>query len=374
MDFKLIQFTQVDSEQWDTWVSKLDFSTYYHSWSWLNCLSQFNYVKKNLTFALFDKQNDKLLAICPFALSVFEDDEYHYASFGYFPCGVPALATISAKDRRILLDEIFRIFASYIQTYSIVKLSMATHPLNQASFAGKAGFYNEYSMELLRYGMWYQIENTVVIDLSKSEPDLVNDVSRYHFRHVKKARKKGIEVKVYNAKENQEEAEEFFNKMREAHFISAGRETRPRGTWDAMYRGLLDDKASLFVAFDGEKTASYLYCGEFGSMAFGWSQVNTPEYTQSSVRHLLEWEAILFYKKSKKYKFYEVGERYYGPQFFSIPSEKELSISVFKERYGGVLLPTIKWFGYADLDIMKKDLDTQIQTYKSSMSLLSIPT
>ena len=74
-------------------------------------------------------------------------------------------------------------------------------------------------------------------------------------------------------------------------------------------------------------------------MAFGWSQVNVDQYEKEySPRHFLEWQAILHYKK-RGFTWYEIGERYYGPQY----TEKEISISVFKERYGGLQLPKIHW-------------------------------
>jgi len=142
--------------------------------------------------------------------------------------------------------------------------------------------------------------------------------------------------------------------------------TRPQTTWEDMYELIKSQEASLFVAFLNEKPASFLYCGEFGSMAFGWSQANIKELENKiPVRHALEWEAILNYK-SRNFKYYEIGERYFGPQLFKQPSIKELSIGTFKERYGGLLLPKISWRGYWDKEFLKQELS---QSFHSLINL-----
>ena len=50
-------------------------------------------------------------------------------------------------------------------------------------------------------------------------------------------------------------------------------------------------------------------------------------------RHLLEWNAIKILKQDG-IKFYEIGERFYPGKSFN-PSKKELTISDFKEKFGG---------------------------------------
>jgi hypothetical protein len=140
-----------------------------------------------------------------------------------------------------------------------------------------------------------------------------------------------------------------------------------------MYDSLSTGDASLFIAFIENTPISYLFCGEFELMAFGWSQVNDDAYElEYSPRHLLEWSAMMFYKKIN-FKYYEVGERYYGAQLFHTPSEKEISISVFKERFGGILLPKIKWTGYLDQGLLKDDYDKGLNEFFLSKPIIKIP-
>lgn len=220
--------------------------------------------------------------------------------------------------------------------------------------------------------MFYNVENTIVMDMSLSEERLLNNMGKYQRRHIKKGKQSGIEVKVYNSECNERFLRDYFRKFQEAHFIAAGVATRPQATWDDMCSFAHTGGASLFIAFIEDTPISYLYCGEFNSMAFGWTQVNVKEYEkQYSPRHLLEWEAVLYYKMHG-FRFYEVGERYSVPQLFYIPTEKEISISDFKERYGGILMPKIYWTGYFDLDFMRGELAGRFDKLINKVALCGV--
>ena len=88
------------------------------------------------------------------------------------------------------------------------------------------------------------------------------------------------------------------------------------------------------------KDISFLFCGIQNNFSAGWSQVNLEQYEKEYMpRHILEWQAILMLKKFGV-KFYEIGERFYKTQSYN-PSEKEISISDFKEKFGGIFYPKI---------------------------------
>jgi len=204
--------------------------------------------------------------------------------------------------------------------------------------------------------------NTVIINLTLPEETLVEHLNKYHRRIIKRTNKKEIEIKVFNSLTNKGLLEQIISDFQKAHYLSAGRATRPQETWDAMLYSVNNGYASIFVSYHKDIPISYLFCGEFAKMSFGWSQVNVEEYEEDfSPRHLLEWFAILHYKKNG-FKYYEVGERYFGPQLFHIPSEKEMSISIFKERYGGALYPKIIWVKYFEKEYFKKDIFERINT------------
>lgn len=370
MKLKIIYYKDVDKREWDEWVGRIGETNYQHSWNYINFLSKFLNIKENCSFACFD-ENMELLAVCPLAIAFNEKDKYFEISFGGSAAPVPALAEHDPGPRRKILDEIFAVILSCVKKYDAKKIKMAWNPLTEYA-CSSAG--NQYSFELLRYQMHYLVNNTVVADLRMPEEKLFSLVGKYHRRHIQRGKKKGLAVRIFDSGNNTEELKKYFKKFQESHYKSAGRMTRPQETWDAMLKTVYDGEASLFATFVKDEPISYLYCGEFKFTASGWSQVNIDEYEKEYCpRHILEWEAMLFYKK-KGLKYYEIGERYYGPQLFYIPTEKEISICVFKERYGGTLLPTIQWIGYCDKKIMKREFKEKIKLLnKQNNAVFSIP-
>ena len=66
-------------------------------------------------------------------------------------------------------------------------------------------------------------------------------------------------------------------------------------------------------------------------------EVNLKNYEHISPRHFLEWNAMKYYKYNML-NFYEIGERYYDQNDFK-PTNKEISISEFKEKFGSNKYP-----------------------------------
>jgi len=370
VNLKVAYFNEVDKEQWDSWVASLKATSYHHSWAWLDYSSKFQNVKENRSFACLDTDSSPL-AICPLMLSTPEG--VSEISVNGAPVGVPALAEpLKPSVRRRLLDAMFGLIHDYAGANDAGRIVMVSHPITRGVCAGEATAPRN-SFELLRYRMLYRVENTVVIDLKLSDEILSLNLSKYQRRHITRGRKKNIRVKVFNGRENKEQLEQQFNRFQEAHLASAGKMTRPQATWDSMYNCALEGKASLFCAFLEDAVMSFLFCGEFSSMAFGWSQVNLEEFEKAySPRHILEWEAISYYKRNG-FTHYEVGERFYCPQLLYVPTAKEITISVFKERYGGFLLPKITWLGYYDEERLRQDLKAHHDEYLAQDNLIKSP-
>jgi hypothetical protein len=129
----------------------------------------------------------------------------------------------------------------------------------------------------------------------------------------------------------------------------------------------------LFAGFVDETPASFLYCGEFRGFGFGWSQANVEEYAgERALRHLIEWSAVLSYQ-SRGFRYYEIGRRFYGPQLYKVPTPKELSISFFKERYGGQLWPYLVFEQFFDPDACRLVYEKRLREYLGSLRFDSQP-
>jgi hypothetical protein len=370
MNYKLVYYKDISKNEWDSYVKQMPEAGYHHSWSWLNYITQFPNIKENVSFVCLG-DSKSILGICPLAISFNEKGAYMEMSFGGNPCGTPLIADVKPSLRRKILDYIFCSILSITQEFNVKKICMVWDPLTISFCTGS--FFHKNMFDLLRYQMIYYAENIVVVDLDLSEETIREGVSKYQRRHIQRAEKKGVIVKAFNSNVNSADIKTYFDLFQEAHFKSAGRKTRPQETWDAMADGLLANEATLLVAFIESTPISFLYCGEFGLMAFGWSQVNIDEYeSEYSPRHILEWKAMMFYK-TRKFKYYEVGERYYGPQLFHHVTGKEISISVLKERFGGFLLPKIRWTGYCDQKLLVDDFNGEIAEFLSNSLVMKLP-
>ena len=139
----------------------------------------------------------------------------------------------------------------------------------------------------------------------------------------------------------------MFELYRQTHYEKAGK-TRPDESWLLMKSYLSEGGATLFVSFAGESLVSFLYCFEFGTISMGGSQVNVPAFEREfAPRHHLEWEAMLHYRQ-RGFSFYEIGPRFKHPSLLDFPTEKEVTISDMKERYGGDVWPEFVFEKYYD--------------------------
>lgn len=351
MNVKIVPFSESTSEDWDFMVSQTIEASFYHSWHYLRYLQEFSNVD-NKSFAMCDTSG-ALIAIVPIGITISEGQVS--MSFSGTPCGAPAFISMPPSLRRKRFDLVMEYVLAIAKTHNISRADFLYHPVHTGLFQ-QIRFPLGQSFELQKYGCLYQVQSTVVIDLQLSDQKLWSNLSKYRRRSISQSLKKGLKFRVYNNLYNIELIADVMNDFQQAHFKSAGRVTRSQGTWDAMTSAILDGHASLFVIFLESQPISYLLCGHFDSMAWGWSQVNIEKYERLySPRHLLEWEAICYFKQHSL-MFYEVGDRYYGPQFLCHPSPKEIDIGEFKERYGGVLLPKITWSKYFNQEKYSQDM------------------
>jgi hypothetical protein len=361
-----VRFSEVDRNRWNDLVCKVPESTFFHSWDWLNFTECLPHIKDHSSFLALQNE-DAPLAICPLALTEGEQSEGPEMSLAGIPLAAPALANVKPSVRRQLMDAVFSAYDSYRASHGAVRIKMASFPLRLDYITRKwAGHQNTF--EFQKYNFLYMVINTLVVDLSLPKDELFQNISKYHRRHIKRSKDAGLEVLVINDRTAaNEEIHSQMMKFRDVHITAAGRSTQPMEAWESMVGGCLSGNATLFASCLNGNPISYLYCGEFSNSAIGWSQANLPEFEREySPRHSLEWSAVQYYKR-RGFQFYEFGERFFEPQLFHVPSDKEMSISEFKERYGGFMLPKIYWTGYFNNDLLKRELSQNLDRLLQSL-------
>ena len=328
-------------------------ASYAHSWDYLRFFSLLPGLSSHDSFVAFESDMSPL-AVVPLALSA-TDEATELAFPRSSPLPAPALARLKPSARRRLLDEVMGTIESAGLAGHAVRCAFRGFAVTQAS-ADRDPEALTHLFELLRYPLVLQTTTTLCVDLSLSEETLLDRLSKYRRRQILRSTRDGQTVRVYSARHEAERVRERFDAFHSAHRDAADRETQSQACWDAMADTVEAGAGSLFVTYVGDEAISFLYCGEFGRVAYGWSQANRPQFeAEHTPRHLLEWEAIRHYK-ARGFGIYEIGDRPHWAQPFHSPSAKEVSIGEFKERYGGFLLPKPLWMGYFDRQRMEAEL------------------
>jgi len=361
---EIINFKDISNEEWDGYVERIPESTYKHTSWWINYTNAIYGEEGCKAFVCF--QDREPIAICPVFISkvVFGGHEYMEATSNGLPSVYPAMAPLPATQRRRLSRKVFSFLEEQLKTYGVKRIGFYKHPANAAFINGEDD--NGNNTEAASLGYFPYVQNTILVDLQKSEDQLLSETAHHRRKYIKKSLQQGLRIREYNNTDGGE-LDAAFKAFQAAHFKSAGKLTRPIESWDLMKDLIKKGKASLFIASSETGVdLSYLYCGEFNKFSFGWTQVNLDEFEKEyQPRHLLEWAAMMAYKK-RGFKYYELGIKHELPQFNHIPSEKEISIAQFKERYGGKLYSFLFFEKILDKDIFNMIYKKRIEELMSS--------
>ncbi|MBF0362583.1 MAG: hypothetical protein HQK49_16305 [Oligoflexia bacterium] len=359
---KFIEFKNISHEEWDMYVKKIPESFYMHTSWWIDYINAINGKDHCKSFILVE--NNEPLVICPLAICKVKNHigEYVEATFNGAANPYPAITQLPSTQRRRTVCKIFSVINEVLEPCGVKKIYFFKHPLNLNVLNGNHEVVN--IAEAISFNYIPYLKNSIILDLKKDEDYLLCEMTKSHRKLILKAKKQGLRFSEYRG--NGEDIDIIFNNFRLAHFKSSGRQTRPIESWNAMREILRSNKATLFTVSLENTEISYLYCGEFDKFSYGWSQVNIDKYEREySPRHFLEWKAAMSYKR-RGFHYYEVGIKYDTPQFNYVPTEKEITISQFKERYGGSLYCHYYFEKFLDKNLFELTYNSRLTTFMSS--------
>lgn len=177
----------------------------------------------------------------------------------------------------------------------------------------------------------------MIIDLSLSQDNLWQNLSRSHKRNITKSKLSDNKIKVVDYDSSTQEINFFFDLYQKHHVEAAGKLARPEGSYFFMKELIMQKIATLFVFESSNQYLSFLYCDHYAGLARGWSQVtlkNIPE--RLFPRTLLEWTAILHFK-NKGADTYHIGSVKTNENF------KEQGFLEFKRRFGPTYIPIVEY-------------------------------
>ena len=128
-----------------------------------------------------------------------------------------------------------------------------------------------------------------------------------------------------------------------------------------MYGWIRDGKAILVGAICEGRPAAFAVIIIFKDGAYYGSGCRDSEINLPA-SHLIQWEAITWLK-SHGFITYEIGLQWFGPQWFCVPSEKEISISRFKRGFGGQTISQFTGEYFFSTELMKEVYRKRIEAY-----------
>ena len=347
----ILKYEDVTRDDWDSLVLSISGASRLNSWSWINYIKANEHLSDNLSFIMM--QDKKPLSVISLGVSKNTADGHMEMSFGGAYCSTPAIANCKSSKYRKILDRMIAIIFEFSQSYG-VKEAILCNPTVNISCINSKSIESEYIFYLQKYGMYCDVKNNFVLNLSKTISELEANISKYHKKHIRRGELNGLSCVVINSEMSPKKIHARIEEYKQLHISVAGRQTRSDLSWEAMASAVINGSASLFIGYWGDTPVSYLFCGEFEQMAYGWSQANVPKHQKDlSPRHFLEWEAAMFYKQ-RGYAFYEIGPYPFMNSLFSFPTQKDRNIGLFKERYGAKPYPECVWHKFFDKKLFER--------------------
>lgn len=312
ISFNLTDWERVleNTSQYVTIYSSRSVINYY-----INYLSEYN--SQDLSFVVYKSK----IPVAIFPLFIYKKEGKweltSNASSIIEPIFIDAInKKVKTKIEKLIID----IFKSITQELNVEKLQ-----LTNMSIINTSNWYllwleqanNEFITHHLYVDLSLPIEK-IKVNFSKSHKTLIN--------------KSMNEWNIKVCTKDDEFIDDIFKEFRLLHLEVSGRVTRSLESWKSQLQQIKHDEAFLVTVRDDFNVL-------IGAGLFNYNKIMgiysvaayKRELFDKPIAHGVIMESIIFLKE-KKCQWYEVGQRHYGIDRIK-PTEKELSISHFKEGF-----------------------------------------
>ncbi len=266
------------------------------------------------------KQNNVVTALVP--LYIFENQGELTYSYGQDHLRSPLLRSApGTREFKNTLKAVLERIEALARQRKVKKHLVMIEPVEMLE--GRC-FYNYF----LDYGYQDQPAVDNVIDCRMSQEKIRSSLRKsYKFLIAKEAKIHQVQC-VTSANFSQDLCEEY----RRLHILAAGRQTRPRETFLAMYDMIKQNKAFLILIFNQlHQAVGACYFSKNGTYGYYGSVAVDPSLpVQSGVGHLALWEGIC-QAKASGCAFLDLGQLLARADV----TDKEKNIDLFKQGFGG---------------------------------------
>lgn len=306
------------------WIAFLDEEKVLNTWGYTrNSQNQCGISTRTADLSFAVCENNKVLAICPLFLNDAQG-QLSFSDDGGYLRGPLVASSQEERKRNKIIDFVF----------AHIDSSAVQHGAELAMFFYDPQPTRRYQANPLpEFGFLDTSLSSQILDLSLSEENLRTDLRKSY----KALINKGLKTYEIQAISGASADRDMHEAYRETHKRAAGRETRPRKTFDLQFEELQAGEATLIYMKHANKLVQFNYFNHRNSYVNYSSAADDPEFSETCevpLGHTILWFAQAHFK-ARGMKWMEIGWQFYGHQLFCAPSPKEIAISHFKRGFGG---------------------------------------
>jgi hypothetical protein len=352
--YEIVPLAPEREAAWDEFAERSDDAWFWQTTRWIRWARAISEDRFVATRSFLIKAGTEVLAICPVNIELRGGQRVF--SFLGGPIPAPAIRNdITGKGRSRVLSAYVSALADLACADGVVYGSVK-NPFTRLLRAVPLTDINPW----LRVGFSDLPVLTQVIDLRRSEERLWAEVSKGHRSDIKRAARACL-VRIWDA---QSITRDKFAQYKAVHAKDAGRVTRSAATFDMMEDWVRDGFAVLAEANHAGKPAAFGVIITHKNNAYYGSGCRDPD-VDLPVSHTLQW-TVLQWLRRHGCQLYDIGLQHFGPQWFGVPSAKEIAIASFTRGFGGETVPlvTAEWFYSADA--LERFFRQRLQNYSAA--------
>ncbi|WKZ31351.1 MAG: peptidoglycan bridge formation glycyltransferase FemA/FemB family protein [Candidatus Dojkabacteria bacterium] len=294
---------------WDEFVLRHKEATFLNSWTW----SQFEKTLGHqfLNYGVYD--NDQLVGVLP--ISVLKAKRGAYLHLRHSP--------ILDWSNEVVVKETMEFLRGLAKEHKALFVRMS--PLLSLSEANNQLLKKHGLVPSLTHN--FDAENTLKIDITKSEEELLMEMRKNTRYSIRQAQKQGVIVEIYDDLQHFDLFWEIFiDGVKRNHWVAFSKEY----VKTELEVFLKQDQARLFISYlDGKAISAAIFIFFNGKVAYHHSG-SLSEYRNVPSTYLLIWEVIR-YAKSRDFKLCDL----WGVSPADQPNHPWYGLSLFKRGFGG---------------------------------------
>lgn len=322
MEIKIIQ----EKKEWDEFIIKQPFYTFINSWSW----GEFNKLMGNKIFRLGFFENGKLIGLIFLVKIEAKRGTHLFAPYGPVIAEDSYEADLRQINNNYSQDYLRKVYEILPEIKNLARKENACFIRIQPLLKNTKGNSIEFKRNKFKFApIHIHAEDTWLLDLNRSEDELLCNMRKTTRYLIKRAIKEGVKVE----KNNTLECITSFIRMHQEH---SNREKGLKYTPFSekyilnLFNVFPEEDVNLLSAkYDG-KVEAMLVSIKYGKTAAYYLGASAIKHPQFSPAYLLQWEAI---KKacSESCSFYN----FWGIAPDDNPKHPLAGVSLFKKGFGG---------------------------------------